>query len=567
MKKMYTLVALTFLIATSNAQSFTQIWRKTAQAGASDLAWFNNTSASVRSLTYNPVTNKLYVALTSGTATGDSIFIINSATGVVEGTLRRDGLGIGSEPFKNLRVRASDDGAIYSSSLSVVDASNSSIQRCKVYRWASHADTATLACSFTTTERCGDALGISGTGVDTKIYVAGINYARDNGVIDSTAQKIYILTTTNGVNFTKTDSIRLISTKTVGANPWIRSLDPIGSNITDGFWVNNIGRSVSRLAVVGSAGAYTASVDLAIVSGNGNNQASSAYASVKYLQTPGNKKYIAMAGAWFSGITATTNTGVVMRMMDVTDEVNNLKTVGTDTLRGVNNTDTLLKYSTNTTTYGDVAFKNNGDGSYDVFYLSTNNGFACTRSATTLPVSLNKFAAKLANSNIVLAWETSNEINNAGFEIQKSVNGVNFSKIGFVAAKSNAANKYEFTDANGGNTKSSTVYYRLKQLDKDGQFAYSKVEVVNLPLLQQFAVSTIENPVKNEIKLVVSSTKESNITLSVKNSIGQIFDTKKYSVRQGNNTIVLPSTQLNSGIYYITISNGEFNQTINVVKN
>ncbi|MFY7964837.1 MAG: hypothetical protein ACOVO1_08055, partial [Chitinophagaceae bacterium] len=395
-----TLIAFTSFVAILNAQNFTQVWRKTAQSGASDLSWFNTTSSSVRSLAYNAVTNKLYVALTSGTATGDSVFIINPNTGAVEGKLRRDGVGIGGEIFKNLRVRVSEDGFIYSSSLSVTDAVNANIQRCKIYRWASEADTAILAASFVTSERCGDALGITGTGVDTKIYVAGPAYARDYiGVNDSTAQKIYILTTTNGLNFTKTDSIRLISTKTSGAAPWIRSLDPIGTNITDGLWVNHLGRTVNRLDVVGTPGAYTASIGLAVTAGNNNGQASNAYGNVKYLKTIGNKKYIAMAGAWFSGITATTNTNVVMRMVDVTDEAN-LKTVGTDTLRGVNNTDTLLRNSNNVNGAGDVAFKDNGDGSYNIYYLSTNNGFACTRSAITLPVELSKFTAQLVKNNV-----------------------------------------------------------------------------------------------------------------------------------------------------------------------
>lgn len=566
MKKMYILFTLLILVVTTNAQPFTSVWRKTAQAGSSDLTWFNNTSGSVRSLSYNPITDKLYVALTSGSATGDSVFILNSTTGAVEGKLRRDGVGIGSEIFKNLRVRVSNDGFIYSSSLSVVDAVNANIQRCKIYRWASEADTATLAASFVTSERCGDALSITGTGIDTKIFVAGPAYARDYaGVNDSTAQKIYILTTTNGLNFTKTDSIRLISTKTSAANPWIRSLDAIGNNITDGFWINNIGRTTNRIDVVGTPGAYTASIALAITAGNGNGQASNAYGNVKYLKTPGNKKYIAMAGAWFSGITNSVNTGVVMRMLNVTDEAS-LNTFGTDTLRGVNNTDTLLRYSTHLQGAGDIAFKENGDGSFNVFYVATNNGVACTRSATTLPVELSKFTAQLSKNSVKLNWATANEINNAGFEIEKSISGEKFGKIGFVKAKSNSQNNYEFVDENAVNTKASEVYYRLKQMDKDGKFTYSNVEVVKMPSKNNFTVSTFENPFNNQIKLQVGVEKESLITVTITNVEGKIIKTTKSVLQKGNNNISIPAYDFANGQYFITLNNGNVNQTLSVIK-
>lgn len=567
MKKMYTLAVFILSIGVINAQSFTQLWRKTAQAGASDLPWFNNTSGFVRSIAYNPATNKLYATLTSGSSTGDSIFIFNANTGNVEGKLRRDGVGIGTEPFKNVRIRVSDDGAIFSSSISVVDPVNANIQRCKIYRWASEADSATLAVSFLTSERCGDALGVTGTGINTKLYVAGPDYARDyTGVRDSTAQKIYILSTIDGLTFTKTDSVRIMSIKTSGRQAWIRSLDPIGPNVTDGFWVNNQNRSVTKLNVTGTPGAYTASIGLEITSGVSNGQASSAYGSVKYLQTPGNKKYIAMAGAWFSGITATTNSSVVMRMLDVTDPAA-VTTVGNDTLRGVNNIDTLLRNSNNVNSFGDVAYKQNGDGSYDVFYLSANNGIACTRSATTLPVELSKFTAQLVKNNVKLIWATASEINNAGFEVEKSISGEKFAKIGFLQAKGNSQNNYEFIDINAVNTKASEVYYRLKQTDKDGKFSYSNVEVVKMPSKNIFTAATFENPFNNQIKLQVGVEKESIVSINITNVKGQLVKSTKASLQKGNNNITIIANDFASGQYFITLTNGSVNQTLSVIKN
>lgn len=562
MKKIYILLMLIAASSILNAQNFTGIWRKTTQPGASDFPWLSNTNGLVRTIAYNATTNHVYVGLTSSTATGDSVFILNATNGTQIGKLRRDGTAIGNEPFKNLRIRVSSDGAIYSSSLSVADGT---IQRCKIYRWASEADTATLASSFVTTERCGDALAIIGSGINTKLFVAGPAYATENGVRDSSAQKIYILTTVDGLVFTKTDSIRLISTITSGAQPWIRSLDAIGDNITDGFWVNNQGRTLNRIDVVGTPGAYTASIGFSIPAGNGIGQASNAYASVKYLKTPSNKKYVAMAGVHFTGITRSVNSGVVMRMVEVTDEANLIVT-GTDTLRGVNGTDTLLLHNTNVNSSGDVAFKDNANGSYDVFYLSTNNGIACTRSATTLPVEFSYFNIQLLRNTAKLVWNTNNEINNAGFEIEKSTNGIHFNKIGFVKAKDNIADIYEYFDEKAAQSKASTLYYRLKQLDKDGKFSFSAIKTLKLPSEKSFSLSLLENPIKDEIKLVVNATIESDMTINVTNNNGQLITNRKITVKQGVNNLIIPANKLARGVYYISVQSASEKQTLSILK-
>lgn len=566
MKKIFTLIAFTSVVAILNAQNFTQVWRKTAQSGASDFPWFTSTTNLVRTMTYNPVTDKVYVAL-SNAAIGqaDTVYILDANTGNRVGTLSKSGTGMGTEAFKHLRIRVANDGAIYSSSLSVTAGS---FQRSKIYRWASEADTATVS-SIVTGERCGDVMSVVGTGVNTKIYLAGNSYAFDYSspaVRDSTAQKIYVCTTVDGITFTKTDSIRFIAPLVSGRINWFKSLEAVSENILDGFWAKNFNHQAYKINVSGTPGAYVGSIGLSITAGNGNGEVSTAYGNVRYLVTPGNKKYLGFAGAFFTGIPATANTGVVMKMIDVTDEAN-LKTVGTDTLRGVNNTDTLLRNTTNTLGNGDVAYKFNGDGSYNVFYLITHNGVACTRSATTLPVELSKFTTQLVKNNVKLNWNTANEVNNVGFEIEKSINGEKFSKIGFINPKSNTQNSYEFIDENATNTKASTIYYRLKQIDKDGKFSFSNVELVKLPNSKAFSISTFENPFKNDIKLLIGAEKETPLTISLTNTKGQVVKTIKYTVQKGNTNVVLPALELSKGQYFVTITDGSSKQTISILKN
>ena len=108
---------------------------------------------------------------------------------------------------------------------------------------------------------------------------------------------------------------------------------------------------------------------------------------------------------------------------------------------------------------------------------------ATTWDATPLPVELSSFSAKTTENTVELKWNTSTEKNNYGFEIERSVvskqlsassTAANWKKIGFVkgSGNSNSVKNYFFSD----NSVSSGKYsYRLKQIDNDGTYEYSKL--------------------------------------------------------------------------------------------
>jgi len=102
-----------------------------------------------------------------------------------------------------------------------------------------------------------------------------------------------------------------------------------------------------------------------------------------------------------------------------------------------------------------------------------------------LPVELISFSGGQKENKVILNWETETEINNYGFEVQRSVlseKKSDFKKIGFIKGNGNTniVHKYSFTDTDLLNGK--TFYYRLKQLDNDGKFKYSDILTINLLL-------------------------------------------------------------------------------------
>jgi len=139
------------------------------------------------------------------------------------------------------------------------------------------------------------------------------------------------------------------------------------------------------------------------------------------------------------------------------------------------------------------------------FYMTRPNGIVdrnhtnddkCAEFETFLPIELlSPLKANIKNQTAVLTWETATETNNEGFEIQKSRDGSNWEKIGWVAGRGDALTSHAYTYRDE-NLLSGTTYYRFKQLDFDGTFTYSNVVNVQQATTN---ISIHPNPVKNTL--------------------------------------------------------------------
>ncbi len=116
---------------------------------------------------------------------------------------------------------------------------------------------------------------------------------------------------------------------------------------------------------------------------------------------------------------------------------------------------------------------------------------------TMLPIKLVSFEGKNTDEGIKIEWKTASEINNCHFEIQRSENPHSFSTIGIVegAINSSALEEYLFMDKQ---PLTTTAYYRLKQVDCDGKFEYSKIIAVD-GVVPRMTIHP--NPVRDEIRL------------------------------------------------------------------
>jgi len=166
----------------------------------------------------------------------------------------------------------------------------------------------------------------------------------------------------------------------------------------------------------------------------------------------------------------------------------------------------------------------------------------------TLSVKLTGFTARKKDKEVVLSWQTTSEINNKGFEIQRSADGINWTKIGFVNGHINSSveKSYQFNDAN---PLAGRNLYRLRQVDLDNKASYSIIVSVNI-LQSGFFISN--NPGNGLYKLHIETTTE-RVNFSVIDPGGRKIMSK---IGNGAGDQTIDIRKFPSGIYLLQVQNG-----------
>jgi hypothetical protein len=192
--------------------------------------------------------------------------------------------------------------------------------------------------------------------------------------------------------------------------------------------------------------------------------------------------------------------------------------------------------------------------------------FTGNGNGSPLPISLINFDVKPILENVELTWTTASETNNDFFTIERSKDGINFKAFGEIdgAGNSNTILNYKLMDYA---PYEGLSYYRLKQTDFDGKFEYSDIKSVNFakPLEGQ-NWSVYPNPSSlNGIYIITEKTESDNINLSLTDVTGKLVYTEKIAVDQKGSNQFISFENVNTGIYYLTIMDGDFIKTIKVI--
>ena len=180
-----------------------------------------------------------------------------------------------------------------------------------------------------------------------------------------------------------------------------------------------------------------------------------------------------------------------------------------------------------------------------------------------LPLKLKSFSLSTQNKTVYLKWQTVNELNFKHFEIESSSDSRFFVPFAIVPGKlSEVQNDYSFID--NSLWLSDKKYYRLKMVDKDGKFTYSKVISAKLNVIAKAVI--FPNPVISTAAIQLQSEHAESVTLKIVSSDGKVLSTNTYNLTAGNNLIALNTEVLAAGVYAVVITGQNINEHLTFSK-
>ncbi|KAA3436099.1 YDG domain-containing protein [Rufibacter hautae] len=200
-------------------------------------------------------------------------------------------------------------------------------------------------------------------------------------------------------------------------------------------------------------------------------------------------------------------------------------------------------------------------GNYNLTSVAT---ALATIEPTPLPVTLISFTAKAQKEGVLLNWTTATEKDNDFFQVERSADGKNFSAIGQVKGNgtSNVRVDYNFLD---GKALSGTAYYRLKQVDYDGKFEYSKTLAVQTKAVAatQVMVKAYPNPTPDAVNLDLTQAASSEVKVGVFALDGRLVKTLTLT---GGKVQRLDLTDVAVGTYLVKLAGDDVETVIRVVR-
>ncbi len=180
-----------------------------------------------------------------------------------------------------------------------------------------------------------------------------------------------------------------------------------------------------------------------------------------------------------------------------------------------------------------------------------------------VPVTLVNFKGAIQNKNAALSWNTENETNNKGFEVQRSYDGSQYKTIGFVpgAINSSTSKSYGFNDKE---IAQQVNYYRLKQIDVGGTSKFSNIVILKNSFNDD--VKVLSNPFNNYLDLQLGKTFQAKATLRLVDVSGKVVYQTVLQQSQARLRLPLNNLSLAKGIYTLQIIAGNQQYSTKLVK-
>jgi hypothetical protein len=180
-----------------------------------------------------------------------------------------------------------------------------------------------------------------------------------------------------------------------------------------------------------------------------------------------------------------------------------------------------------------------------------------------LPVELIEFQARALNKDVLLQWSTASELNNDGYDVERSTDGRNWKALAFIAGAGTTltTQHYNYTDKTVAGI--SVAYYRLAQKDFDGSINYSPIRVVELGRLNEATVNVFPNPTSENMTITFSKP-------TSKQGLARLYDQRgrvvsEFVIASETTNFTTPVSKLPSGMYMLEVKAGDQEWTKRVV--
>lgn len=182
----------------------------------------------------------------------------------------------------------------------------------------------------------------------------------------------------------------------------------------------------------------------------------------------------------------------------------------------------------------------------------TNVGVHTMTLSGILPVELVEFSGRIFPEFNRLEWKTASERNSAYFEIESSLDGIDFKTIGKVNAigNSNQTRRYEFVE----NKPSQISYYRLKQVDLDDAFEYSEVLYLSR-IIKEPNLSLSPNPANKFIYLDIEMPNDGQVEIVIYSMTGQLVFRNEMNLEKGIHYKEINLQRYEQGVYFVEMKN------------
>jgi len=171
-----------------------------------------------------------------------------------------------------------------------------------------------------------------------------------------------------------------------------------------------------------------------------------------------------------------------------------------------------------------------------------------------LPVTISAFSAKFEDKCVSVAFATATESNSDNVQIERSLDGKNFSMIAGGQIPSNSPNGGKYSAKDCEDKIKGTYYYRLKQNDKDGKSEVFNVVTVNVSKTT-FETSLFPNPTSDELNVKFDTTGMDSVNYAIYDSAGKLVSKEKVQVEKLSQGFKIPVKNQTNGVYTIKLTN------------